>query len=722
MKKFILILVCLAWLLPFAMKAQTATQPSGSGTASDPYQIANLDNLYWVTQNSSSWNKDFIQTADIDATNTSSWDGNAGFTPIGNSTTPFTGNYNGQGTVISHLFISRSGTDKVGLFGVVSGAEIKRLGITSAQITGKNYVGAVAGISSLGDSTTISNCYISGTVTGSTYVGGLTGLNQFPAALENCGSTATVTGNQNVGGLAGYNSSTINDCYATGLVTAHLGGGGLVGGVPPSVTNSFWDTQTSGQANSLCGTGKTTSEMKNMATFTSTATSGLTTAWDFIGTPNNDTHTLDYWNIDPTGTVNNGYPVPSWWVVPVAPSGTGTQSDPYQIATLNNLYWMSDGGGTSILGSGKYFEQTADIPAKSTEYIHGGQGFNPIGNFNGYYNGDNHVIDHLYINRGWYVGLFGYVAGGEISNLGITNASVSGNKYTGILVGQLFDINTPFKIMNCYASGKVTGGNPTGGLVGILRAIDGFTMGHSHFSGTVSGTDKAGGLVGYLEPSNSNLTFDHCYAEDSVFASVANGYAGGLIGGTDYNTEQCIISNSYSSGYVSGAHEGGLIGGNKCPNGAIIKNSYSRNNLDAGGTDIGGLVGYSQSPLEITNSYSTGTATGGTNAGGMIGNITNVSDLTATASFWDTQTSGNAHAIGNAATPTGMTGETTTNMKTKSTFTDAGWDFVNTWAIQADANDGYPYLQPGYFAISTVAPFNIETNSAQSGGKDIYSP
>ncbi len=735
MKKFTFLLICLVWLLPFAIKAQTATQPAGSGTASDPYKIANIDNLYWVTQNSSSWDKDFIQTADINASATSSWDGGAGFTPIGNSTTPFTGSYNGQGSVIDSLAISRGSTDHVGLFGVVSGADIKRLGITNAHITGRNYVGAVAGISSLGDSTTITYCYTSGTVTGSTYVGGLTGLNQYPAVLENCGSTDTVTGNKNVGGLAGYNSATINNCYATGLVTAGSGGGGLVGGAPPSVTNSFWDTQTSGQANSLCGTGKTTSEMKNIATYTNTATSGLTTAWDFIGTPNNDADTLDYWNIDTTGTVNNGYPLPSWWVFPYTPLGSGSEADPYQIATLNNLYWLSEGAGTSTTGGGNYYKQTADIPAKSTEYIHGGQGFNPIGDnavsapFNGYYNGDNHVIGHLYINRGGRgIGLFGYISGGEFRNLGITNASVSGGDHVGILAGHIWAAS--FTITNCYASGEVSGENEisswpsVGGLVGfMLSTANDFTVSRSHFSGTVSsGPNYTGGLIGMLNMHKANI--NNCYAEDSITSS--GSLVGGLIGKVLGGAEQVTISKSYSSGYLSGAScEGGLVGDNYTSNIIIINNCYSRCNLAPGATYIGGLIGRNQSasPLEITNSYSTGTATGGTNAGGMIGSA-DTNDLTTTACFWDTITSGNANAIGNAATPTGMTGESTAKMKTKSTFTNAGWDFVNTWDIQADTNDGYPYLlfllHPN-LQIITVTPFNIKPDSAQSGGKDIYS-
>jgi len=71
-------------------------QPNGAGSEADPYQVSDLDNLLWISTNTSSWNSHFIQTADIDASTTSTWNTEDGFSPIGNSITQFTGNYNGQ--------------------------------------------------------------------------------------------------------------------------------------------------------------------------------------------------------------------------------------------------------------------------------------------------------------------------------------------------------------------------------------------------------------------------------------------------------------------------------------------------------------------------------------------------------------------------------------------------------------------------------------------------
>ena len=75
--------------------------------------------------------------------------------------------------------------------------------------------------------------------------------------------------------------------------------GGLVGhNLNSTITDSFYDATTSGQSDTGKGTGKTTAQMKTLATFTDTATTGLSTSWDF------DT----IWDIDNTSTINSGYP------------------------------------------------------------------------------------------------------------------------------------------------------------------------------------------------------------------------------------------------------------------------------------------------------------------------------------------------------------------------------------------------------------------------------
>jgi hypothetical protein len=104
-------------------------------------------------------------------------------------------------------------------------------------------------------------------------VGGLIGLNIYGEIL-NCYSTSSVSGSSNVGGLAGVNQGTVSSCYSAGGVEGATDVGGLAGSLNAdsfypdgTVSDSFWDTETSGQTTSAGGTGKTTDQMKQKPTF-----------------------------------------------------------------------------------------------------------------------------------------------------------------------------------------------------------------------------------------------------------------------------------------------------------------------------------------------------------------------------------------------------------------------------------------------------------------------
>ena len=247
--------VCILLLADIAY-AQTATMPSGSGTSGDPYLIATLNNLYWVTQNSSSWGSYFQQTADIDASADSSWNSGAGFRPIGTSSnSTFYGVYDGNGHTISGLFISQSTGSDLGLFGDIFGATVKNIGLLNERVTQTRNIGNTGGLVGAGYQSTIDNCYTTGSVTlgpvesqgvgGS--VGGLVGaFPTFPAnyinmnsTVSNSHSTATVTGARvdAVGGLVGSSGTTqghitLSNCFSTGAVSDDSSSayvGGLVG-------------------------------------------------------------------------------------------------------------------------------------------------------------------------------------------------------------------------------------------------------------------------------------------------------------------------------------------------------------------------------------------------------------------------------------------------------------------------------------------------------------
>jgi hypothetical protein len=158
-------------------------------------------------------------------------------------------------------------------------------------------------------SSTVYRCFSICTVNASSWSsGGIVGYNYVNSTVSNCYSSSQVNGTNAAAGLVGNNTnSTVRNSYSTGHPSASSYLGGLVGLNQNSTTvNSFWDIESSGLTTSLGGTGKTTAQMKDLATFTSLATTGLTAPWDFMGNPNNDTGTEDIWAL--SSECNNGYP------------------------------------------------------------------------------------------------------------------------------------------------------------------------------------------------------------------------------------------------------------------------------------------------------------------------------------------------------------------------------------------------------------------------------
>ncbi|MFA7287511.1 MAG: GLUG motif-containing protein [Melioribacteraceae bacterium] len=243
-----------------------------------------------------------------------------------------------------------------------------------------------------------------------------------------------------------------------------------------------------------------------------------------------------------------------------------------------------------------------------------GIGWIPIGNrsynFKGNYDGNGHVIDHLYINNPnvSYQGLFYCTEGGTIQNLGLTNVNVYGKEYVGALIA----LTAQTSITNCYSTGIVRGMSYVGGLIG-----------------------------------NSYSIVSKCFSTCSVNGSI---YIGGLIGLLSYNS----VSNCYSTGNVTGVsyNVGGLIG--RILSGSV-SNCYSNGIVSLVPLYCGGLIG-----------------------GNNDGSITN--------SFWDKTVNSNS-SFNNGL---GI-GKTTSEMKTNTTFSSAGWDF-SIWNIELATNNGYPFL------------------------------
>jgi hypothetical protein len=242
----------------------------------------------------------------------------------------FRGSFDGQGYEIRGLH-SNGNWGEGGLFGCVGkGGIIKNIGVINAAATltedvdafvilSQRTVAFTAAIITSGilvgfNGGSVSDSYTSGTVSGDYNVGGLVGTNI--GTVSNCYSDANVTGGAwGVGGLVGGNglitySGTVINCYSTGSVVGYEHVGGLVGMNEDSgpgrnfrgtVRNSFWDVETSGQATSDGGRGKTTVEIKSITTFAGAD-------WDIIAVGADESNSAYIWNIVDGVT----YPFLSW--------------------------------------------------------------------------------------------------------------------------------------------------------------------------------------------------------------------------------------------------------------------------------------------------------------------------------------------------------------------------------------------------------------------------
>jgi hypothetical protein len=208
----------------------------------------------------------------------------------------------GNGGLVSNSYSTGnvSGDSCVGgLVGYNCALGIVTSSYSTASVSGSDEVGGLVGA----NARAVSNSYCTGRVTGNYYVGGLVGYNGasgFPAIVSDSYSSADVTGNKYVGGLVGENGflwadededSSVSNSYSAGNITGDEYVGGLVGwNHGGTATNSSWDTETSGQSTSAGGAGKTTAEMKNIATFRDAG-------WNIIAVGLNGTDSVYIWNI-----------------------------------------------------------------------------------------------------------------------------------------------------------------------------------------------------------------------------------------------------------------------------------------------------------------------------------------------------------------------------------------------------------------------------------------
>jgi len=156
---------------------------SGSGIEAAPYIITDV---YQLQEMADDLGGCYVLGNDIDASATSSWNGGAGFVPVGyyideDNFFPFTGKFDGQGYTLTGMYINRPTTNGVGVFGYLrDGAEVKNVGLVGADVTAHLNSGTLVGSSS---GATVCNSWSSGEIRGShnyqMRLGGLLGISNW---------------------------------------------------------------------------------------------------------------------------------------------------------------------------------------------------------------------------------------------------------------------------------------------------------------------------------------------------------------------------------------------------------------------------------------------------------------------------------------------------------------------------------------------------------------
>lgn len=626
------ILVCCLSLF-----AQIAAAPEfGSGSPANPYQLSTFNNLVWLMQTPSMWSLHYIQTDNIDASASTQLDSGAGWTPIGNGATMFTGSFDGCGYEILGLSLSRASTYYTGMFGYANAATLSRIHLRNINMRGFIYAGGLVGVLTSGK---MNNCSATGSIIGNTVVGGLLGYANHNTVITNCYAQVSVQGSEHVGGLAGqngFNNAYYYHCYSSGAVyggTTYNQGGFIGNSGGGTAKYCFWDTQSSGQASSPLGTPKTTTQMKQQSTY---ETWNFSTQWSIA-------EGVSYPNL----SLLAGWETPD--IVSIgALSGSGTQSDPYQIYNAAQLNAIR-------LAPAAWYKLFSDIDLSSSVVWNHGQGWLPIGSsstpFTGHLDGNGYKLINLSINlpQTDYVAMFANTQNATFMNLHLQNARVMGKNFSGTLIADGYGGT----IRNIRVSCQLIAANNSGGLCG--RLTNSLVNGCMADVNIPNAGDKVGALLGSLGSSGSITgTLSQSYSLGSINAGWN---LGGLVGYLNWG----YINDCYSLAYVSG---GRMIGG------------------------VVGVVGGSN-PGHVSCCYGAGEITlgsGGSFAGGVIGFL--YDNSTVSNSYWDIDSTGIPNDIQNR----GRTHAQMIYPGSQSTF--AAWDFANVWRhdTNGSVNSGYPYL------------------------------
>jgi hypothetical protein len=380
------------------------------------------------------------------------------------------------------------------------------------------------------------------------------------------------------------------------------------------------------------------------------------------------------------------------WMIPVLAGigyaaysgGTGSTTHPYQIADVNDLLYLAAHTEdyedafvlTADIDLSGYTFNAALIAADTGGSV--GELFQGV-TFKGVFDGNDFTIRNFRIDDIYaadYLGLFGYAQNAVIKNLTLENVSI---------VPTAYDFQSVYRA--CLVGLQQGGTLEDCGVVGSLTG----------------GRYFLGGIAGY-----SSGIISRCYADIAIST---NQWGSSNIGGLVGNAEGGTVEDSFTIGSIyqgTSSNMGGLVGLVGPSGTTTIRNCYSHCSVIGDDENIGGCIGRLQSETAVVeNCYATGVVQGqppgslGWYYGGFLG--TYISG-TVNNCFWDRQTSGLFYESA-AGTPL-----YTFQMKTRSSFTDAGWDFVDEttngtddiWSICETTN--YPRLMWQISAIDWVCP------------------
>lgn len=473
---------------------------SGTGTESDPYLIYNENQLAQLGNFLNQEGVYFRLQKDLDMTD---WiaenNPGQGWMPVGVSSSPFKGIFDGNNHKISGIFINRSSTDYVGFFGYISSATITNLTVEYSSIKGDEKVGGLAGYA---ESSTITGCNVVVTandaITGNSTTGGLVGLCS-GSNISGSAFVGNIVGAGNVGGVIGYGQGTftINDVAATGNISGSSSVSGIAGYLKSGAAVTFV------KAFSNC-------KIVNSGDYTGGVVGYCTIGG--IASMSNCSHLGDI-------TANNYV----GGIVGAIIGGTSQSRPQYEGYSSTNTKRWGPSYGNVVKGSEKTNSienccAIGNISAKS--YCGGligkdeGSGVTYTLKSSGYSNssgllGNSDYSTHLYRNGVYITSNTKYNYWTPTDEENLTTTSLSNSYFSGNIegttdVGGLVGSKNSGTLSKCYAYASVVGTTNVGGIIGNARYQSGvysstIIQSNVAINSMVSGQQNVGRIYGNCE-------------------------------------------------------------------------------------------------------------------------------------------------------------------------------------------------------------------------------